>query len=97
MVHGDLSIQDSPRLTHNSPLTVAFSVSKKYFKKAVDRNRIKRLMREAWRLQKNMLEEKIIDKPLAVFIIYTGNDLPKYNIVFEKITAIINRLIKIYA
>src|SRR6478672_13727950 len=29
------------------------------FKKAVDRNRIKRLTREAWRLQKNELAEKL--------------------------------------
>jgi ribonuclease P protein component len=33
-------------------------VSAKNFKKAVDRNRIKRLTRKAWRLQKNEISKK---------------------------------------
>jgi ribonuclease P protein component len=42
-----------------SPLQVMFSVSKKRFKKSVQRNRIKRLMRECWRINKSPLTEKI--------------------------------------
>ena len=67
-------------------LQAAFSVSIKNFKKAVERNRIKRLMREAYRLQKVTLKNKLEEKQqsLLVFIIYTDNKLPEYKIIYEK-------------
>ena len=40
-------------LSEDVPCQTLVSVSKRSFKRAVDRNRIKRLMREAWRLQKH--------------------------------------------
>lgn len=77
-------------------LQAGFTVSSKYFKKAVDRNRAKRLMREAYRLQKGTLNEILKEqhKQLAVFFIYVGNELPEYKTVFDKTGAVLTRLIK---
>jgi ribonuclease P protein component len=80
-----------------APLQCGFAVSGKHFKKAVDRNRIKRLMREAYRLQKNSLTEKLESngKYMVVFFIYTGNEIPEYKEVFEKTLSVLKRLYKI--
>lgn len=78
-------------------LQSGFTVSSKTFKQAVNRNRIKRLMREVYRLQKNELKQTVTDKRcrLAVFFIYTGNGLPEFDDLKEKMESALARLIKI--
>jgi len=76
--------------------TVQFGagVSKRNFKKAVDRNKIKRLIREAYRLQKNIIKEKLEEKnyQLTLFFIYTGKELPDYYIVYDQTGKILDKL-----
>lgn len=77
-------------------LQAGFSVSSRLFKKAVDRNRIKRLMRECYRIQKVELEEKLLqsERSLAVFFIYTGKEKIAYAAIFEVMTQTIKKLIR---
>ncbi len=60
------------------PAQAAFTVSKKNFKRAVARNRIKRLLRETYRLNKHIIYDDIKNYQLAVFIIFIGKKLPKH-------------------
>ena len=80
-----------------SHLQATFSVSSKNFKKAVDRNQIKKLMREAYRLQKALISNKLEENQnnLVVFIIYTGSTLPEFDNIFEKMGKGLEQLLKI--
>jgi len=79
------------------PLQFGVGVSGRWFKKAVDRNRIKRLVRESWRVQKNGLKKILLEKQMSmiVFIVYTGRELPEYEDIRESTARVIENLSRI--
>jgi len=77
------------------PVRVMFAVPKKKFSKAVDRNRVRRLLREAYRLEKNRLFEKIgsaIAYNLA--IVFTGTEIPDYDTIQKALIQSLERWLK---
>lgn len=91
-VHYKFNKNESPG--KSSLLQLGVGASQKYFKKAVDRNRIKRLTREAYRLQKVSLQELLKEKniELHVFFNYTGKELPVFQHVSEKVAVALKKL-----
>ena len=77
------------------PVQFGVAVGTKNFKNAVDRNRIKRLTREAYRLQKESLYLSVGTKglQLAAFFIFLGKELPLYKVVYEKMTLSLQKLV----
>lgn len=78
-------------------LKFGVGVSHRNFKKATDRNRVKRLVREVYRLQKNGLAACLSAKGggMNLFFVYTDKELPEYTTLFEKMEKAIQKLISI--
>ena len=79
--------------TSDFPIQAGFSVPKRNFKKAVDRNRIKRLLREAYRHEKGGLYEQL-EKPYIFMFTFMGKKEPTYLEVQQKIQQVLALFIK---
>lgn len=82
-------------LDTESPAQILISVGKRSFKHAVDRNRIRRQIREAYRLQKQMLIDHLVkrEKTCILAVIYTAHvHIPSSDHEI-KIKAVLKRLI----
>ena len=77
-------------LDNQSQLKVGVSVSKRNFKLAVHRNRVKRLLREGYRLNKNLL----IDNKLShytLMILYISKEMPDFKTIDKKMKALLSK------
>ena len=73
-----------------------FSVPKKKFRSSVHRHRVRRLMVEAWRLNKHTLYDMIpANKQMHLFLIFSDSALPQYEPIKEAMIKGVAKLITV--
>lgn len=78
-----------------APARILVSVPKRCFKRAVKRNRVKRQVKEAYRRQKHILDERLealANKSLVIAFIWLDDKLRESNEVDKKVENILKRI-----
>jgi ribonuclease P protein component len=99
---GKKSVKQFPFVMHYAPMElptnksfqVVISAPKRIFRKAHDRNRIKRVMKEVFRKNKLILENALAtkDTQLALFLIYTNQEELKYEVLLRKMEQLLQKV-----
>lgn len=76
----------------SSDIQIAFTASKRNFKKAVSRNKIKRLLREVYRKNKHILNNRKNFNNLQIVIIYTSKEILPFAVLEISLLKILNEL-----
>ena len=82
----------APKEEDGEPVEVLVSVSKRHFKRAVDRNRLKRLIREAYRLNKSVLLDRLQGHHFSVAFLWMSDEKADYATVEEKMRNLLQRI-----
>lgn len=83
------------RAREESPVQVLVSVSKRHFRHAVDRNRAKRQLREAWRRHKETLASALpADKCLALAFLWLSDSPQPSAVVERRVCGLVQRIAK---
>ncbi len=61
------------------PISIIISVSKRNFKRAVDRNLIKRYIRESYRTQKSLLQDSLENKKIQIALLYIEKEIKNFH------------------
>lgn len=81
------------KLPEDVPFQIAVVAPKRHFKSAVERNRIKRLIREAYRLNKHHIFNNTKGQ-FALVILYLGKEMPAYSKIEVGIKALLTKFLK---
>ncbi|MBL7929262.1 MAG: ribonuclease P protein component [Bacteroidia bacterium] len=94
-----LIIKTETEKTDEHPVKAAFVIPKRNFRKATQRNRLRRQLKEAWRLNKQPLIDvmKVKNKTLQLLLIYSGKTPVSFSELEQKIVILLHRLIREHA
>lgn len=102
MQQGQSFIKHPLRITYlkadvvlEAPVQVVIVVPKRKFAKAVDRNLLKRRIREAWRIHKKDLYEHLqkSNLQLLIMLVYVSAEKENFSVIEKKMTAAIQHII----